>query len=362
MLVYVVTGAALWLIGLGGVFFARILQGAVSREREFLADAAAVQFTRNPEGLADALRFSRLLKHAGWTNRNGSVANVCHMFFIGEDWGRTDMHPPVADRVARLSQAGLSAHDARFRERLERVREEREARVKRNYEEYCRAKSVEELFNPQSVRVPPELMARLRTPAGAGAVLCGLAQGVAPAEWPGEMSDKERRIVAFRAVAALRQQGTEAEVAAWADRIETAAKDGGEVGSFGFMLLCAVRRRLRASAPPPVRKPAYLVQPAAEVASTIAAYGANGDAAYELARRRLAVFFPGWPERPAPIDSVRRLFADLDALRSLSLAIKQEYLATLKAVVAEDRVVTDDEANYLAAVADAIGVFGWNMG
>ncbi len=362
VLVYVVTGAALWLIGLGGVFFARILQGAVSREREFLADAAAVQFTRNPEGLADALRFSRLLKHAGWTNRSGSVANVCHMFFIGEDWGRADMHPPVADRVARLSRLGLSANDGRFRERLACVRKDREAQVKRNHEEYCKAKSVEALFSPQSVRIPPELMARLRTSAGSGAVLCGLAQGVAPAEWSGEMSAKERRIVAYKAVATLRQQGTESEIAAWADRIETAAKDGGEVGSFGFMLLCAVRRRLRASAPPPVRKPAYLTQPAAEVVSTVAAYGANGDAAYELARRRLAVFFPGWPERPAPLESVRRLFADLDALRSLSLVIKQEYLATLKAVVSEDRVVTDDEANYLSAVADAIGVFGWNLG
>ena len=61
------------------------------------------------------------------------------------------------------------------------------------------------------------------------------------------------------------------------------------------------------------------------------------------------------------MESVRRLFADLDALRSLSLVIKQEYLATLRAVAAEDRVVTDDEANYLAAVADAIGVFGWNV-
>ena len=361
VLVYVVTGAALWLIGLGGVFFARILQGAVSREREFLADAAAVQFTRNPEGLADALRFTRLLKHVGWTNRNGSVANVCHMFFIGEDWGRADMHPPVADRVARLSKLGLSAHDERFRERLACVKKEREAQVRRNHEEYCKAKSVEALFTPQSVKIPPALMTRLHTPAGAGTVLCELAQGIAPAEWPGEMSAKDRRTVAFKAVAALRQQGTEAEIAGWADRIEDQAKEGAEIGSFAFMLLCAVRRRLRASAPPPVRKPAYLTQPAAEIVSTIASFSANGDAAYELARRRLSVFFPGWPERPAPLESVRRLFVDLDALRSLSLVIKQEYLATLKAVVAEDRVVTDDEANYLAAVADAIGVFGWNM-
>ena len=234
------------------------------------------------------------------------------------------------------------------------MKKDREAQVRRNYAEYCKAKSVDELFNPQSVKIPPALMARLRTPAGAGTVLCGLAQGVRPAEWTGEMSAKAKRDVAFKAVVTLRQQGTEADVAAWADRIETAAKDGGEVGSFAFMLLCAVRRRLRASAPPPVRKPAYLTQPAAEVVSTVAAYGANGDAAYELARRRLAVFFPGWPERPAPLESVSRLFADLDALRSLSLVIKQEYLATLRAVAAEDRVVTDDEARITVKAGDLL--------
>ena len=375
VLVYVVTGAALWLIGLGGVFFARILQGAVSREREFLADAAAVQFTRNPEGLADALRFTRLLKHVGWTNRNGSVANVCHMFFIGEDWGRTDMHPPVADRVARLSGRGVEANDSAFRQRLAQVRRDRDERVRRNHEAYCRAKSVEDIFRPSVVsmspeacarlnssaaRIPPELCARLNSAAGAGKVLTSLVQGVPLAEWTGPMSAKDKRDVAYRAVASLRTRGTAQEISAWADRIEDLAKGSATLGSFEFMMLCAVRRRLRATAPVPVKKPVYLTQPAAEVVSTIASFGANGDDAYELARQRLAVFFPGWPPRPAPLDSVRRLFDALDALRALSLIVKQELLATLKVVVVEDRVVTDDEANYLAAVADAIGLLGWN--
>ena len=361
ILVYMLTGLALRLIGLGGVFFARILQGAVSREREFLADAAAVQFTRNPEGLADALRFAHRLRHSGWTNRNGSVANVSHMFFVGESWGRADMHPPIVDRVARLSGLGLSAHDERFRERLSCVKKEREARFRRNREDYGMAKKMADLLSPQALQIPPALAARLRTSSGAGQVLCELVRGVPPAEWPGEMSANDRRIVAFKAVAALRQRGTESEIAGWADRIEGLAVNGVEIRSFTFMLLCAVRRRLRAFAPPPVRRPADLIRPAAEVVSTIASFGAHGDAAYELARRRLAAFFPAWPARPAPLSGVRRLFADLDELRSLSLAIKQEYLAALKAVVAEDRVLTDDESNYLVAVADAIGVFGWNM-
>ena len=59
LVIYVLTGIALWLVGSIGTFFARLVQCAVSREREFLADAASAQFTRNPEGLANALRESR---------------------------------------------------------------------------------------------------------------------------------------------------------------------------------------------------------------------------------------------------------------------------------------------------------------
>src|SRR5438874_1052075 len=49
-------GACLYLIGSVGVFFARLIKAAVSRQRELLADASGVQFTRNPAGLAGALK------------------------------------------------------------------------------------------------------------------------------------------------------------------------------------------------------------------------------------------------------------------------------------------------------------------
>ena len=51
-----VLGLVLVLLGYLGAFFGRLIQAAVSRQREFLADAAAVQFTRNPQGIAGALR------------------------------------------------------------------------------------------------------------------------------------------------------------------------------------------------------------------------------------------------------------------------------------------------------------------
>ncbi len=59
---------ALSAIGFVGVFFAKLIKSAVSRQREFLADAAAVQFTRNPDGIAGALEKSgrvRRLQYPG---------------------------------------------------------------------------------------------------------------------------------------------------------------------------------------------------------------------------------------------------------------------------------------------------------
>src|SRR4051812_16473623 len=58
---------ALIVIGSLGTFFGRLIQCAVSRSREFLADASSIQFTRNPRGLADALR--RIGAGAGGTVR-----------------------------------------------------------------------------------------------------------------------------------------------------------------------------------------------------------------------------------------------------------------------------------------------------
>ena len=61
LVVLLVSGLVLFLVGAVGGFFARLIQAAVSRQREFLADASAVQFTRDPGGLIGAFK-----KIGGW--------------------------------------------------------------------------------------------------------------------------------------------------------------------------------------------------------------------------------------------------------------------------------------------------------
>jgi Zn-dependent protease with chaperone function len=94
-------------MGIGGlgVFFSRLIQAAVSRQREFLADASAVQFTRDPNGIANALK-----KIGGFTQgsklRSAQAEAISHMFFsngLAEHWFElTATHPPLPERIKRL--------------------------------------------------------------------------------------------------------------------------------------------------------------------------------------------------------------------------------------------------------------------
>lgn len=97
----VLVALAVMVIGYIGVFFGRILQAAVSRHRERLADASAVQFTRNPAGLSGAL-----LKIAGVSagSRLDSPdkEEVAHMLFAPGMRRLFATHPPIAERLREL--------------------------------------------------------------------------------------------------------------------------------------------------------------------------------------------------------------------------------------------------------------------
>jgi Zn-dependent protease with chaperone function len=93
---------ALIVIGYVGVFFASLIRAAISRQREYLADASAVQFTRNPGGLAGALKKIAGLHHGGRiTSAHASEAG--HFFFangIDHFWESLfATHPPLIERI-----------------------------------------------------------------------------------------------------------------------------------------------------------------------------------------------------------------------------------------------------------------------
>jgi Zn-dependent protease with chaperone function len=102
----VLAGLALMVIGYIGTFIGRAIKAAVSRQREFLADASAVQFTRNPDGISGALK-----KIGGYSFGSGLLTpkaeEVSHFFFsrgttmtLFSSFMAT--HPALEQRIARI--------------------------------------------------------------------------------------------------------------------------------------------------------------------------------------------------------------------------------------------------------------------
>src|SRR5262249_42310256 len=98
-------GVAIFVIGYVGLFFARLIKSAVARQREFLADASSVQFTRNPDGIAGALDQIEIWS-SGARIANRYAEEMSHMFFgqAVKVWfgGLFDTHPPVDERIRRV--------------------------------------------------------------------------------------------------------------------------------------------------------------------------------------------------------------------------------------------------------------------
>ncbi|MCA9472632.1 MAG: M48 family metalloprotease [Nitrospirales bacterium] len=98
-------GGALRVVGSIGVVLASMVKAAVSRQREFLADASAIQFTRNPEGLGNALKKIGNVKE-GSIVHHPEAPQISHMFFShGLLSGLETLfatHPPLITRIRRI--------------------------------------------------------------------------------------------------------------------------------------------------------------------------------------------------------------------------------------------------------------------
>ena len=105
-------GAVIGIAGLGimaagglGILMGNLIKSAVSRQREYLADSSAVQFTRNPEGLAGALKKIGAMA-TGSRLLTPHAEEASHMFFgngMSESWfSFAATHPPLLNRILLL--------------------------------------------------------------------------------------------------------------------------------------------------------------------------------------------------------------------------------------------------------------------
>jgi Zn-dependent protease with chaperone function len=94
-------GLAFTLLGFVGLFFGNLIKAAISRQREYLADASAVQFTRNPEGVSGALKRIGAVAF-GSKLVSPTAAEASHMYFASGLNSLFATHPPLEQRIRRL--------------------------------------------------------------------------------------------------------------------------------------------------------------------------------------------------------------------------------------------------------------------
>jgi len=103
LLVGMSMGVVLCVAGFIGSFFANVIKAAVSRQREFLADASAVQFTRNPQGIAGALK---KIGSQGSTLSSPRAKEFSHLYFsAGSKTFFKSLfatHPDLSERIRRI--------------------------------------------------------------------------------------------------------------------------------------------------------------------------------------------------------------------------------------------------------------------
>ncbi|WP_415913151.1 M48 family metalloprotease [Neptuniibacter sp. QD37_11] len=99
-----IIGLALVIVGLLTQFMGSIIQAATSRQREYLADASAVQFTRYPDGIKEALEIINGSREPNTQLSSAKAGGYSHAFIFGfKQKSLMSTHPPTEDRIKRLS-------------------------------------------------------------------------------------------------------------------------------------------------------------------------------------------------------------------------------------------------------------------
>ncbi len=137
-----VLGIAVGLVAVGyiGQFFGRWIKAAIARQREYLADASAVQFTRDPTGIGGALK--KIAVYSEGSTLVADTEEISHMLFgDGRKMLLFSTHPPLHDRIRRI-QPDFNAEEL---ERLKaRLIHEETRRARELQEEAERVRAVAE--------------------------------------------------------------------------------------------------------------------------------------------------------------------------------------------------------------------------
>lgn len=404
LLAIVALGVGLLVIGYVGVFFANLIKSAVSRQREFLADASAVQFTRNPLGLAGAL------KRIGGATRGSRVRHAraqesSHLFFANglRNWPLALLatHPPLEVRVKRLDPsftgrfppATARAADAPARVPAA-VAGLAATEVPAHADHILAdlgAPRPEHLAYAQAAlaHLPTPITDAAREPFGARAVIYALLleeadavrarqlEHLRKAADPAVYAETERLAPIVRtqdrairlpivdvAIAALREL-SRTQYDAFRHNVNALIEADDRVSLFEFALQRVLLRHLdvhhgarRRDSAPRQRKLIPLLPHCATLFAALAAFGhEDGEAAAEAYDQAVRELGPRQTPEFADVKqrSRQRIEEALTALNRATPRIKKQVLRACIAAVQHDNHIRVAEAELLRAIADSLG-------
>lgn len=170
-------GIALMVVGYIGLFFARWMKSALSRQREYLADASAVQFTRDPDGISGALKKIAAYSHSSYLKSDSE--EVSHMLFgSGYRSLMFSTHPPLEKRISRIEKGFDAGEIERLATKLKKQEKVEHVQAERAAEEQEKNKAkakggffdVEGMFSdigsPSTERIAAAAMLAASLPSG----------------------------------------------------------------------------------------------------------------------------------------------------------------------------------------------------
>ena len=402
-------GAALLIIGYVGYFFGRLIQAAVSRQREFLADASSVQFTRNPGALTGALK--KIGGYAlGSSMQSNKSAAIGHFFFaqgfrsnFGGLWAT---HPPLDQRIRAIDPAFdgvmfdppevVDIQHQSFREAgfaPNAVSPGPKSKIANPQSAALAAVSAIGTLTPEQLSdaqlllesVPPALREAARSPASAAVLLYGLLL-----DGDAAMRERQRSLVAtragaedFRALASLDpalralrpehrypllqlalpalRQLPPAALSPFLDTLDELVHADGRVSPFEFALQKILVRTL-ALGRDPARAAVVQIYSFNAVTEEISivlsalAHAATGDSAADFAAgaAQLKLIEAQLTFLPASACDFAALDRALDQLATASGPIKLRTLTAAAHVVSADGSLSIEEAELLRAIAAAL--------
>ena len=405
-------GLALAVIGYLGLFCARLIKAGVSRQREYLADASAVQFTRQTDGIAGALK--KIGYGASSIIVDSDGEEVSHMLFANGLRSYLNLyatHPPIEQRISALEadfDAEFYLRDAvkqvadreRASENQDGAKEESDAQARLN--RLMQAALIltpgavsDSIGNPRDTHIqhaaelrrliPPQIYRATRSAGGAPLLMLALlldpdktirqrqlkqiSASFAPERLSLieqihatliELGPQFRLPLMELAFPALKQRPRE-QIDTLVDLINTLIETDGHVDTFEYLLSRALWSLLKDAQRPQRVTTKLRTRLASSVSelhtlfSVVARLGHREDHdaardAYQIGMLALLPSSVEWPSYDPPQEWTLRMDQALDILDSLPPMIKEELVKALTVTISHDGRITASEAELLRAV------------